>query len=343
MVGGVAIEDGSAARVSADPFDVAGSILQGVAVKWTSVPVLVTGGSGFLGQYVAKRLEELGAHVSVARQRDYDLTDPLAAKRLFQDVRPRRVIHLAARVGGIGANQRTPAEFIRDNMLMGLHTVHEAYEAGVERFVGVGTVCSYPKHCPVPFDEQSLWDGYPEETNAPYGIAKRSLIALASAYRQQHGFDAFVCIPTNLYGPRDNFAEETSHVIPAMIRKFVSARAAQLPAVMLWGDGTPTREFLYVDDAAHGICLLAETYRGTGPVNLGSGEEVSIADLARRVAERVGYVGRIEWDRNKPNGQPRRRVLSDKVRCLGFRPQVSLRDGLQRTIDWYLQQQDHHA
>jgi len=305
---------------------------------WEDKRVLVTGGAGFLGSFVVEglRLRKAKQWV-VPRQRDYNLVRADDVSRLIRDVRPDLVLHLAAHVGGIGANRAHPAEFFYDNLMMGVQLMHESWRAGVPKFVAIGTVCSYPKFTPVPFREESLWDGYPEETNAPYGLAKKMLLVQAQAYRQQYGYNAIFLIPVNLYGPRDNFDLETSHVIPAQIRKFIEAKERGEERVVLWGDGSPTREFLYVADAAEGILLGAEHYEGADPVNLGSGREVAIAALARMIAERVGYHGEIVWDTTKPNGQPRRALDTSRAeRLFGFRSGTSLEDGLQRTIDDYL-------
>ncbi len=305
---------------------------------WEDKKVLVTGGAGFLGSFVVEGLRIRKAkQLIIPRQKEYNLVLADDVRRLLRDARPDLVLHLAAHVGGIGANRAHPAEFFYDNLMMGVQMMHESWRAGVPKFVAIGTVCSYPKFTPVPFREETLWDGYPEETNAPYGLAKKMLLVQAQAYRQQYGFQAIFLIPVNLYGPRDNFDLETSHVIPAQIRKFVEARERGEARVVLWGDGTPTREFLYVADAAEGILLGAERYDAPEPVNLGSGREVRIADLAHMIAERVGYRGEIIWDTTKPNGQPRRALETSRAEHLfGFRAGTTLEDGLQRTIDAFL-------
>ncbi len=297
----------------------------------------MTGGSGFLGRRVVAELHESGAsEVFVPRSAEYDLRTTDGIERVLTDGSPDVVVHLAAVVGGIGANRAHPGRFFYENAIMGIELMERARQAGVAKFVAVGTVCSYPKFTPVPFSEGDLWNGYPEETNAPYGLAKKMLLVQAQAYREEYGFDAIYLVPVNLYGPGDNFDLATSHVIPALIRKFVEAREAGAPEVECWGTGTPTREFLYVDDAARGIMLATERYDGAEPVNLGSGQEISIRDLATKIAELVGYEGRLVWDSSKPDGQPRRRLdVSRAEREFGFRAEVGLDEGLRRTVDWY--------
>ena len=293
---------------------------------------LVTGGAGFLGSHLVERLEAEGHDVVVTRSTDYDLTHEEDAARLFRDTEPEIVLHLAALAGGIGANRTAPGLFWHANLLMGTHVLEQSRLAGVRKLVLLGTICSYPKHTPAPFREEELWNGYPEETNAPYGVAKKALLVGAQAYREQYGLNTITLLPVNLYGPRDNFDLETSHVIPALIRKLLDSR----DEVVLWGDGTPTREFLYVEDCAEGIALAAERYDGADPVNLGSGKEISIRALADLVAELTGFEGGIEWDTTKPNGQPRRLLDTTKAaERFGFRAHTSLRDGLERTIAWY--------
>ena len=293
---------------------------------------LVTGGSGFLGSHLVERLEAAGHDVTVPRSVDYDLTHEDDAARLFRDSEPEIVLHLAAVAGGIGANRAEPGRFWLANLLMGTHVLEQSRLAAVRKLVMLGTICSYPKHTPVPFREEDLWDGYPEETNAPYGVAKKALLVGAEAYREQYGLNAITLLPVNLYGPRDNFDLETSHVIPALVRKMVQSS----DEVVLWGDGTPTREFLYVEDCAEGIALAADRYDSADPVNLGSGQEISIRDLAALVADLTGFEGRITWDSSKPNGQPRRLLDTTKAaERFGFRAHTSLRDGLERTIAWY--------
>jgi GDP-L-fucose synthase len=299
----------------------------------------VTGGTGFLGSYLLEGLERRGpASVAAPSSKEYDLVQPGAAEALLADSRPNLLLHLAAHVGGIGANQAHPAEFLYDNLMMGVQLLHAAWKAGVEKVVLVGTVCSYPKFTPVPFREEDLWNGYPEETNAPYGLAKKMLLAQAQAYRQQYGFNAVYVIPANLYGPRDNFDLETSHVIPALIRKFQEAKERSDDHVTLWGDGTPTREFLFGSDAAEGILLAAERYESPDPVNLGTGQEVSIRRLAETIARLVGFSGRLEWDPSRPNGQPRRSLdVSRAGQRFGFSARVPLEEGLRETVSWFLE------
>jgi GDP-L-fucose synthase len=297
---------------------------------------LVTGGSGFLGSHLVERLEAVGHEVVVPRSADYDLTHEEDAARLFRDVEPELVFHLAALAGGIGANRAAPGRFWHANLVMGAHVLEQSRLAGVRKLVLLGTICSYPKHTPVPFTEDELWNGYPEETNAPYGVAKKALLVGAQAYREQYGTNAIYLLPVNLYGPRDNFDLATSHVIPALVRRMIEAAERGERTVVLWGDGTPTREFLFVEDCAEGIALAAERYDGADPVNLGSGEEISIAELAALVAELTGFNGSIEWDTSKPNGQPRRLLDTTQAeRLFGFRARTGLRDGLERTVAWY--------
>ena len=309
-------------------------------VDWCGARVLVTGGAGFLGRHVVERLRRLGCpSVTVPRRAEYDLRDPAAVARVYDAARPTLVIHLAAAVGGIGANQERPAEYFYDNLIMGTQLLDQAWRVGIPKFVAIGTICAYPKFAPIPFREEDLWSGYPEETNAPYGLAKKMLLVQSQAYRQQYGYNSIFLLPVNLYGPGDNFDPRTSHVIPALIRKCVEAVEQGDDEIVLWGDGTPTREFLYVDDAAEGILLAAERYDSSDPVNLGSGEEVSIADLADRIAALVGFSGRIVWDTSRPNGQPRRRLDTEKaVTRFGFRARTAFSDGLQRTVRWYCEE-----
>jgi GDP-L-fucose synthase len=300
---------------------------------------MVTGGAGFLGRRVVAELEDAGATTFVPRSADHDLTIAANVDRALADARPEVVVHLAAVVGGIGANRMHPGRFFYENAVMGIELMERSRRAGVERLVVVGTVCAYPKHTPTPFREEALWDGYPEETNAAYGLAKKMLLVQAQAYRAEYGFDAIYLLPANLYGPGDNVDPETSHVIPALIRRFVEARESEAPEVVLWGTGSPTREFLYVDDAAHGIRLATERYEGPEPVNLGSGQEISIRDLATKVAGIVGYQGRIGWDPSMPDGQPRRALDTSRAEAaFGFRAEVDLDEGLRRTVDWYREQ-----
>jgi GDP-L-fucose synthase len=298
---------------------------------------MVTGGAGFLGRRVVAALTSAGSEPFVPRTRDFDLRTPDGISAALVTGKPDIVVHLAAVVGGIGANRAHPGRFFYENAIMGIELMERSRLAGVQKFVAVGTVCSYPKHTPVPFREDDLWTGYPEETNAPYGLAKKMLLVQAQAYREEYGFNAIYLIPVNLYGPDDNFDPESSHVIPALIRKFVEAKAAGAPEVEGWGTGTPTREFLYVDDAARGIQFATERYDEPDPVNLGSGEEISIRDLAEKIRVLAGYEGEIAWDPSKPDGQPRRRLDTSRAEeAFGFRAEVPLKEGLRRTIDWYL-------
>ncbi len=294
--------------------------------------VLVTGGGGFLGSHLVERLESDGHDVFSARQAEYDLTASGSAAQLFDDSAPELVFHLAAEVGGIGANRANPGRYWYANLAMGLNVLEQARLHETPKLVISGTVCSYPKFAPVPFRETSLWDGYPEETNAPYGVAKKAVLVGAQAYREQYGLSTVFLLPTNLYGPRDNFDLETSHVIPALIRKMVDAE----DEVVLWGDGSPTREFLYVEDCVEGFVLAAERYDGPEPANLGSSREISIRELAEVVAEVAGYEGEIAWDTSKPGGQPRRSVDASRAQELfGFEARTGLRDGIERTVAWY--------
>ena len=301
--------------------------------------VLVTGGGGFLGSHLVERIEADGIDPFIARRRDYDLTVADDVKRLFEDATPELVVHLAAEVGGIGANRDNPGRYWYANLMMGAHVLEQSRVSGVEKLVLLGTICSYPKFAPVPFREDDLWNGFPEETNAPYGVAKKALLTGAQAYREQYELDAVYLLPVNLYGPRDNFDLHTSHVIPALIRKMVEAREHGSGEIVLWGDGTPTREFLHVEDCAEGIWRAARLYDGDEPVNLGTGEEIAIRDLAELVAELTGYDGEIVWDTSKPNGQPRRKLDTTRAEALfGFRAQRTLREGLSQTIEWYVAQ-----
>jgi GDP-L-fucose synthase len=299
--------------------------------------VLVTGGSGFLGRPLLRGLAEHGAGEVIApRSAEYDLREHDAIRAVLGDARPDVVVHLAAVVGGIGANMATPGQFFYDNAIMGIQLIEESRLAGVERFVCVGTVCAYPKHTPVPFREADLWNGYPEETNAPYGLAKKMLLVQLQAYRQQYGFEGVYLLPVNLYGPGDNFDERTSHVIPALIKKCCEALDRDADSIACWGTGAASREFLYVDDAAEGIVAAAARYTGSEPVNLGSGQEITIAELTTLIAELVGFRGEIVWDRSKPDGQPRRWLDTSRAeREFGFRAGTDLREGLERTIESY--------
>jgi GDP-L-fucose synthase len=305
---------------------------------WKDQRVCVTGGAGFLGSYVIDQLRERGAReVFVPHIEEYDLVQLDAIRRMLKDSRPDVIFHLAALVGGIGANRLRPAEFFYVNLMMGVQLIHEAWKFGVEKLIAVGTICAYPKQTPVPFKEEDLWNGYPEETNAPYGLAKKMLLVQAQAYRQQYDFNVIYPLPVNLYGPGDNFDLESGHVIPALIRKFVEARERGEKQVVLWGDGSPTREFLYAQDAAEGLLLAAERYNSPEPFNLGSGREIRIKDLAQLIAGMTGFEGNILWDTSKPNGQPRRSLDTTRAEeTFGFRARMPLEQGLRRTIDWYI-------
>jgi GDP-L-fucose synthase len=343
---------------------------------WPNKRVLVTGGAGFLGSFVAEKLKERGCkNIFVPRSMDYDLVQMEAVKKLYQDFKPDLVIHLAARVGGIGANRANPGKFFYENLMMGVQMMEEGRRFGIEKFVAIGTVCAYPKFTPVPFKEESLWNGYPEETNAPYGLAKKMLLVQGQAYRQQYGFNGIYLLPVNLYGPRDNFDPETSHVIPALIKKVVDAIGGKDSAlqkiaektehnklqkrdkrkqpnkpyepnqpdkpIIVWGTGKPTREFLYVEDCAEAIILATERYNKPDPVNLGAGFEISIEDLVNLIAKIMGFQGEIIWDSTKPDGQPRRMLDVFKAeKEFGFRAKISLEEGLKKTIDWYINQKD---
>ena len=302
--------------------------------------VVVTGGAGFLGSHLVDHLRARGVeHVIAPRSRDYDLLDRAACRRLLAETRPDLVFHLAARVGGIGANRKNPGQFLFDNAMMGLQLIEECRLAGVKKVVITGTICAYPKFAPVPFREEDLWNGYPEETNAPYGIAKKLLLVQSQAYREQYGLNSIMLFPVNLYGPRDNFDLESSHVIPAMIRKCMAAKDKGAREVPLWGDGSPTREFLYVEDAAEALVLAAERYDSSDPVNVGTGDEISIRDLAGEIAKAVGYSGSFVWDPHQPNGQPRRRLdVSRAKERFGFVAKTSLAEGLRRTVAWAAEQ-----
>jgi GDP-L-fucose synthase len=310
---------------------------------WQDKRVIITGGAGFLGTYVTGKLHQRGAtDLVIPRIQNYNLVNPQDIQRLYadtlKDIDPKNmvVIHLAAHVGGIGANREHPADFFYDNLMMGVELMHQAYKNRVGKFVAIGTVCAYPKFTPVPFKEDDLWMGYPEETNAPYGLAKKMMLVQAQAYRQQYGFNAIFLLPVNLYGPGDNFNLETSHVLPALIRKAIEAKDRGIKELLVWGDGTPTREFLYVEDAADGIIAAAEKYNGPEPVNLGSGFEISIKELAEMVVRQTGFGGQLTWETGKPNGQPRRGLDVTRAKeYFGWSAQVPFEEGVQRTIQWF--------
>ena len=303
---------------------------------WQGKRVCVTGGAGFLGSFVVEKLNARGADVFVPTIEEYDLTKIDSINTMLDRSNPDIIIHLAAQVGGIGANREHPAEFFYNNLMMGVQLIHAAYERKVSKFVALGTICAYPKFTPIPFHEDDLWGGYPEETNAPYGLAKKMLLVQSQAYRQQYGFNSIFLMPVNLYGPRDNFHPDSSHVIPALIRKCLEAKAENAPSIEVWGDGSPTREFLYVEDAAEGILLATEKYNGSEPVNLGSGMEISIKDLVTLIAKLTGFNGELIWDASKPNGQPRRRLDVSRAESeFGFKARVGFEEGLRRTIEWY--------
>jgi GDP-L-fucose synthase len=308
---------------------------------WRGLRVVVTGGAGFLGSHVVDRLRGLGCDdVFVPRSAEYDLTTQDGVQRLYRDARPEIVFHLAAQVGGIGANRDNPGLYFYANLMMGALMIEEARRVGVTKFVQLGTICAYPKFTPVPFREEDLWEGYPEETNAPYGIAKKALLVQLQGYRQQYGFNGIYLLPVNLYGPRDNFDPHSSHVIPALIRKMVEAADSGAEEVTLWGTGEASREFLFVDDCARAVVLAAQHYTEAEPVNLGTGMEIKIRDLAALIAELVGFEGRITYDSSKPDGQPRRCLDTEKAhRLFGFRASVPFQEGLETTIRWYLAQQ----
>jgi len=304
---------------------------------WQSKRVCVTGGAGFLGKVVVRKLQERGAKdIFVPNFPEYNLVNLDDINRLLDDSKPDLIIHLAAQVGGIGANREHPAEFFYNNLMMGVQLMHRAWETGVGKFVAIGTICAYPKFTPIPFEEANLWDGYPEETNAPYGLAKKMLLVQAQSYRQQYDYNAIFLLPVNLYGPGDNFNPASSHVIPALIRKCLEANEAGQDEIVVWGDGSPTREFLYVEDAAEGILLASERYNGDQPVNLGSGNEISIKDLVELIAKLTGFNGKLVWDTSKPNGQPRRALSTKRAEeFFGFKAQMTFEEGLKRTIAWY--------
>lgn len=307
---------------------------------WRDKRVLVTGGAGFLGRAVVGLLKAKGCgNIFVPRRKDYDLRHESAIKRVLKDSSPDIVFHLAAVVGGIGANQRHPGKFFYDNIMMGVPLMEEARKRGVQKFVAIGTICAYPKFAKVPFKEDDLWSGYPEETNAPYGLAKKMLLVQSQAYREEYGFNSIFLLPVNLYGPGDNFSESSSHVIPALIKKCVDAKSSCAPSVTVWGTGKATREFLYVDDAARAVVLAAEKYNGSEPVNLGAHREIPIKELAKLIVRLTGYQGKIVWDSTKPDGQPRRKLDTSRAqKVFGFKARTSLETGLKRTIRWYFRE-----
>ena len=309
---------------------------------WQNKKVIVTGGSGFLGSFVVEKLKQRNAaDVFVPRSSQYDLRQTDEITRMLQDFKADMIIHLAALAGGIGANRARPAEFFYNNLMMGVPLLHQAWEQNVDKFVAVGSICSYPKFTPLPFKEENLWDGYPEETNAPYGLAKKMLLVQAQAYRQQYGYNTIYLMPVNLYGPRDNFNLETSHVIPALIRKAIEAGERGDKELPVWGDGSPTREFLYVEDAADGIIAAAENYNGSEPVNIGSGQEISIKDLVEMVVRLTDFNGQLVWQTDKPNGQPRRGLdVSRAKEYFGWSAQVPFEEGMRRTIEWFKENRD---
>ena len=300
--------------------------------------ICVTGGAGFLGQHLVRNLQSKGAHdIFIPRYPEYDLVKGEDIARMLADAQPDIIIHLAAHVGGIGANLARPAEFFYDNLMMGVQLMHQAWQRGVEKVVALGTICAYPKFTPIPFKEENLWDGYPEETNAPYGLAKKMLLVQSQAYRQQYGFNSIFLLPVNLYGPGDNFDPASSHVIPALIRKCVEAKEHGADEIVAWGDGSPTREFIYVEDAAEGIALATQYYNRSDPVNIGSSFEISIKELTELIARLTGFEGQVRWDTSKPNGQPRRKLDTTRAKeYFGFSAKTNFEDGLRKTINWYL-------
>jgi GDP-L-fucose synthase len=312
---------------------------------WKNRRVCVTGGAGFLGSYVVARLEQAGcAAIFVPRSADFDLRDRRAIERLFATAKPDIVIHLAAVVGGIGANRANPGSYFYDNLMMGTQLIEQSRQQGIEKFVAVGTICSYPKHTPIPFREEELWNGYPEETNAPYGLAKKMMLVQSQAYRQQYGFNAIFLLPVNLYGPRDNFDLQTSHVIPALVRKCVDGVKQNKSEINVWGTGKVTREFLHADDCARAIVMAAEQYNLSEPVNIGAGFEISIRELAELIARLTGFKGELVWDATQPDGQPRRCLDISRARqAFGFTAEIPFDEGLRQTIDWYRQCQEQSA
>ena len=304
--------------------------------------ICVTGGAGFLGSFIQESLKKRGVtDIFIPLRKQYDLIEVSDIRRMLSDAKPDVIIHLAANVGGIGANMEHPAEFFYDNLMMGVQLIHESWKAGVEKFVAIGTICAYPKYTPIPFKEDDLWNGYPEETNAPYELAKKMLLVQSQAYRKQYGFNSIYLLPVNLYGPRDNFNPKSSHVIPALIHKCYEAKLNHTTEVVIWGDGSPTREFIYAGDAAEGIVMATEKYDGPEPVNIGSGMEISIKDLAELIARLIGYEGKLVYDTGKPNGQPRRALDVSRAReYFGFTAKMSFEEGLKQTIDYYISNRD---
>ena len=307
------------------------------AIDLSAKRICITGGAGFLGTHLIKRLKEHGAKdIFVPEYPEYDLVREADILRMIDTAKPEIIIHLAAKVGGIGANREKPGEFFYDNLMMGVQLIHHAWRQGVEKFVAIGTICAYPKFTPIPFKEEDLWNGYPEETNAPYGLAKKMLLVQSQAYREQYGYNSIFLLPVNLYGPGDNFNPASSHVIPALIRKCLEAKEQGSSEIVAWGDGSPTREFIYVEDAAEGITLATEKYNSSEPVNIGASFEISIKDLTETVARLTGFEGSIRWDTSKPNGQPRRKLDTTRAReAFGFEAKTDFEEGLRRTIDWY--------
>ncbi len=305
--------------------------------NWSTKRVVITGGAGFVGRYLVENLRKAGCkEIFIPRKADCDLRDINSVRRLYDEAKPHVVIHLAATVGGIGANREHPGSFFYDNLMMGVQLLNEAYKRGVEKFISLATICAYPKFTPVPFKEDEIWNGYPEETNAPYGLAKKMLMVQSQAYREEYGYNSITLFPTNLYGPNDNFDPKSSHVIPALIKKCFDAIDRGDKEIVLWGDGSPTREFLYVEDAAEGIRLATEKYNSSEPVNLGSSFEISIKDLAHLIVKETGFNGKILWDTDMPNGQPRRKLDTTRAeREFGFKSKTDFPEGLRRTIEWY--------
>lgn len=305
--------------------------------------VCVTGGAGFLGTHLIEKLKQYGAReIFVPEYPEFDLVKEAEILRMIKEARPDVIIHLAAKVGGIGANREKPGEFFYDNLLMGVQLIHHAWLQGVSKFVAIGTICAYPKFTPIPFKEEDLWEGYPEETNAPYGLAKKMLLVQSQAYRQQYGYNSIFLLPVNLYGPGDNFNPASSHVIPSLIRKCLEAKESGAKEIVAWGDGSPTREFIYVDDAAEGITLATMRYNSSDPVNIGSSFEISIKDLTELIARLTGFEGKIRWDTSKPNGQPRRKLDTQRAKeRFGFEAKTDFEDGLRRTIEWYAQEREN--